>query len=133
MVAMAHPDIEPMVESVKESAGTVYLDGGRAIFAGHPTFKFSAEYISQKLQTIANSEHGDAKFKNLRINPGMAFFEHRGRSSGKDNRLGRQGAHIGAGYIMGEDLTIHAALPNATGDKLGVLGTEVEYCYKLTH
>jgi hypothetical protein len=133
MVAMAHPDIELMVKSVKESAGTVYLDGGRAIFAGYPTFKFSAECIREKLQPIANSEHRDAKFKDPRINPGMAFFEYRGRSSGKDNRLGRKGAQIGARYIVGEDLAIHTALPDATGDKLGVLGTEVKDCYKLTH
>ncbi len=133
MVAMAHPDIEPMVESVKECAGTVYIDGGRAIFTGYPAFEIPAEDICEELQPIADSEHGDAKVKDPRINPGMAFFEYRGRPSGKDNRLGRKGAQIGARYIMGEDLTIHTALPDATGDKLGVLGTEVEDCYKLTH
>ncbi len=48
------------------------------------------------------------------------------RTAGENHPIGIEGADIGLFHVVGVQLAVDSGLAHAAGDKLGVLGTEIE-------
>ena len=66
-VRVAHEHHLVLFKTLKEAEAVVNGDSGLAVFAGAAGFHLASEHVGHELSTVADSEHGHAELKNLRV------------------------------------------------------------------
>ena len=131
LVAVGHPHAGAFApgkagHAVPQGAVGNFFQVGRAVFPGFRLGEFSAEFMGEKLHTVADAEHGHAEFENASVEAGGVFFPHAGRTAGKTDGVGMHGGHFGGGDHAGMNFGIDSGFTHTPGDELRDLGTEVE-------
>src|SRR5690554_1864108 len=90
--------------------------------AGHS----AAELLGHGLHAIANAQNRDAFVEQAFRSTGTTQLGYRLRTTGQNDAFGIELGEFFVCDIKGLDLAVNPDFPNATGDQLGVLGTEIK-------
>ena len=125
-VAVRIPDLQGAGESAEEGAiAVVDGEGALAVFTFLALLDFSAEKLGQDLDTVANSEDGNAQVEDGLVGERGVGGVNARWASGEDQAAGLEGGNVRRGSVEAENRGVNMALADAPGDDLGVLGTEI--------
>ena len=126
-VAMAVPDIELLGQSLEKRGGADRREDPFAIFPVSRAGDRTAEIAGEKLHPVADAEDRKTEFIDRGIDLGSLWGVDARGTAREDDPLDRAVGDDLAGLGgVGNDLGKDAALANAAGDYLGVLGAKVE-------
>ncbi len=138
LVAVAHPDIQQGIAVVgngvfdvaQESAGLAglaqHFDLGVAEFTQVGGLHLAAELLGHGLHAVADTEHRHTGVEHVLGGARAARLGHGFRAAGEDDAARVELADLLFGYVPGPQLAVDADFTDATGDELGVLGTEIQ-------
>jgi Zn-dependent M28 family amino/carboxypeptidase len=97
---------------------------GTAVFAVFGRMDFSSVLVGHQLSAIADTEHRVFFAESRKIRVGGRFVANRIRASGK-NYAFEVGPKSG-NFIVRVDFAVDIEFPDAAGNQLGILGSEIE-------
>src|SRR5690554_864934 len=133
-VAVAHPDVQQGITSRSQVVGNVGQQRALGtnlhlgitklalLGAGHS----AAELLGHGLHAVANTQNRNTLIEQAFRSTGTTQLGYRFRTTGQNDAFGIELVEFFVGNIKGPDLAVHADFPNATGDQLNVLGTEIK-------
>jgi hypothetical protein len=87
--------------------------------------------MGDQLQTITDSENGNAQIKDLRIGMRRFGIICAVGAAGKNDPFGIEGSDLLDADVVGIKFRIDTEVADATGNQLRVLGAKIEYENKL--
>ncbi|MNE20302.1 hypothetical protein D3C80_1134140 [compost metagenome] len=134
LVAVAHPHVQRqhavvvhvVFDAVEQTALADQIDAGVAELAQVGTLHLAAQLLGHGLHAVADAEQRHAQLEHRLRRARAVFFVHRLGTAGEDDAAGVELADGVVAQVERVDLGVHADLAHATGDQLGVLGTEVQ-------
>ena len=133
VVAVTHPHIHPAADTFEERVSDVDVDGGGAVLPGAAPFQLSSELLGEELQPVADPQNRYPRFEQGGIHPGMSTIHHRAGPAREHDGFRSELSELAAGDVVGKDFAVDPAFPDPAGDELGILRSEIEDCYDLTH
>ena len=138
LVAVAHPDVQQGVavlcdgvfDVAQEGAGLAgvaqHFDLGITEFTQGGGLHLAAQLLGHGLHAVADAEHRHTGVEDVLGGTGAARLGHGFRAAGEDDAARIEFADLLFGYVPGPQLAVDADFTDTTGDKLGVLGTEIQ-------
>ena len=123
---VAHPVNSLFRHPGKEGGGGVDGQLGLAVFPGNGLAALAAQKMHHQLHAVADAQHRDAQGEQGRIHRRCAFFKHRGRAAGEDQRIRPEGAHLIHGDAKGLQLAVNAALAHPAGHQQIILPAKIQ-------
>ncbi|MNH13722.1 hypothetical protein D3C79_733030 [compost metagenome] len=138
LVTVAHPDVQQGVavggdgvfDVAQQGAGltglTQHFDLGitKLTFGGR--LHLATELLGHGLHAVADAEHRHAGVEHVLGGAGAAGLGHGLGAAGEDDAVGIEFADLRFGHIPGPQFAVDTDLTDTAGDKLGVLGTEIQ-------
>ena len=134
LVAMAHPHVQAqyavvvdvVFDAVQQAALADHVNTGVAELAQLGTFDLAAHLLGHGLHAVADAQQRDLEVEHrLRCTRAVGFVD-RLRATGQDDAARVEFADRFIVHVERVQFAVHADFAYATGDQLGVLGTEVE-------
>ena len=125
-VAVAVPDIQCCRKFVEEGAFRVAFEFSRAVFAFGRALDLAAESVGDELHAVADAEHGDAEIVDFAVHLRRLGRVNARWTAREDDSRGLQLGDGGRFGVVRNDLRVDLTFPNAAGDDLCVLGTEIQ-------
>ena len=129
MVAVAHPYGTFAVEKkpVKERSGlTQSMQIGVSEFTFSGRYNLAAKVTTHQLHTVAYAQHRNTQLKQFLGNRRGSFFIHRFRPAGENNSAWIKSTDSINAHIKCTQFTKDMSLAHPPGNKLGILGTEIQ-------
>jgi len=127
LVAMRHPNREFAGQSLKKfRVGVLNFNLSVAVLALSGGANFAAERVDHELQSVADTEHGDAEIEDALIRERSVFVVHRRRAARENDSYWRVAANFFQAGIEGKYDREDFLFADAAGDELRILRAEVE-------
>ena len=125
-VPVAHPHVQHAGQPVGQPVALHHLHGGSSELGGGGALHRATQTLRHSLEAVADAEHRHPTGEQVRGDLGGSRLIDRLWTAGQDDRLGVARQHVCDGRGVRHDLGVDVCLPDATGDELGVLRTEVD-------
>ena len=99
---------------------------GGAIFPMGAGDDAAAQVLGDELQPVADTQDWNVQIVNAASAVGCGLVVDTGRTAAQDDTGGVDGANLGRGQAVTDDLAVNIQLADAAGDQLGVLRAEIE-------
>ena len=127
-VAVTHPDGLLLRQPRKESA-PLRMKLGLAELGDAGPLDAPAEILRHQLHAVADPEHRDPEFEELRVDLRRPLGVDRRRPAREHDRGRPASPHLRGADSVADELRVDARLAHATSDQLGVLPAEVDDQY----
>jgi len=97
-VAVTHPYVEGVAKRERRQEGVtalVFSDGGAAVLAVRRRHHLAAELLGEQLLAVANAQDGQVERQDVGVDVGGTLVIDRRRATRQNDRLRREGAHLG--------------------------------------
>ena len=126
LIAVAHPNFHLLGQAIKENVVVGDFALSAAVFATWRIVDLSPQSFAGQLHAVANAQHGDAEFKQLRIAFGRAVFVDTVRSARKNDAFGRQFGDSFSRDVVSQYLAVNILLAHTPSNQLCVLRSKVQ-------
>ena len=129
IVAVAHPGnallrqtLEKLTGGIIVCLGLAVLPGGIVLGRGDP----AAQRMGHELAAIADTQHGNAHFKDGRVHMGRAVQIHGIGAAGENDADGMELSDFIHGCGIGLDFAVYIAFPHPPGNELVILAAKIQ-------
>jgi len=99
---------------------------GKTIFFARSFFNLSPQVMSDKLESVTDTQDGDAQLEEARIRVGRVRLIDTFWPAGQDNGSRAEGFYSLEGKVIGVDLRVNAEFTDFSGNELGILRPKIK-------
>ena len=126
LVAVAHPAARPFPHAGKELSRLLDDQFRETVFPLVRPDDLAPQGVDHELQAVADPEDRDPELEDPLVHPRRSRLVDRGGAAGEDDPLGLEGADLFEADPRRFDLAVDLVFPDAPGDELVVLGSEID-------